>query len=107
MKGKRKLIEVIDTVKTMAGENPCGWSDDTLYYIASGISVLIGEKTGAGLTTLQVAEYFGVTIRTIERWRKKFNDFPEPLDPYAKTLAFPTDKIVSWKIKHSELNDIF
>lgn len=90
----------------MARENPCGWSDGTLSAIADGISVLVSERTRCGLTMLQVADYFGVTIRTLERWRKRYADFPEPIDPYAKTLSFPTDKIVSWKVEHASLGEI-
>lgn len=106
MKGKHRLINILDTLGVMARENPCGWNDTTLSMIADGISAIVGERTRNGLTMLQVAEYFGVTIRTLERWRRRFGDFPEPIDPYAKTLAFPADKIVSWKMEHCARGDI-
>lgn len=106
MKGKHRLIRILDTLRSMTQENPCGWSDGTLGIIADGISVLVSERTKAGITLMQMSDYFGVTLRTLERWRKRFDDFPHPIDPYAKTLTFPIDAIMEWKMKHASCGDI-
>ena len=98
-----RLSHITSRLHRIATENPCGWSERTLDTIASGLELLLGERTKNGVTLMELSEYYKVTIRTIERWRQKYDDFPQPIDPYAKTLSFPVDKVVDWKQSHSEL----
>lgn len=101
-KGREKIEKVMRSLSLLFTENPCCWNDLTLLKLADGLEVMLGEKLHGGLSMYQVAEYYNVTLRTIERWRGRYSDFPEPVDPYAKTLSFPTDKVIEWKLIHRD-----
>ena len=103
MNGCEHLANSADKLKLIARENPCGWGDKALDIIASSIDMMVSERTKSGVTMIELAEYYHVSIRTIQRWRNDFSDFPQPIDPYAKTLAFPTDRVVEWKMKHKDI----
>lgn len=103
MTGKDRLANATERLSILAKENPCGWGDAVLGTIAEGIELMMGERTKSGVTLMDLSEYYHVTIRTIQRWRNDFPDFPQPIDPYSKTLSFPTDKVVEWKQKHKEM----
>lgn len=103
MNGREHLAQSADKLRLIARENPCGWGDKALDVLASGIDMMLSERTKSGVTLMDLSEYYHVSIRTIQRWRNDYDDFPHPIDPYAKTLAFPTDLVVEWKIKHKDL----
>lgn len=71
--------------------------------MASTIDLLVSERTKSGITLMELADYYHVSIRTIQRWRNDFPDFPSPIDPYAKTLTFPVDQVVDWKFSHPDI----
>lgn len=102
-KGSERLARSAERLRLIAGENPCGWGDAVLGVIADSIDAMVSERTKSGVTLIDLAEYYKVSIRTIQRWRATYDDFPDPIDPYAKTLSFPTDKVVEWKVRHIEL----
>lgn len=103
MNGKEKLARSTSRLSLIVKENPCGWSDAALSVIADSLDVLVSERTKSGVTLMDLSEYYHVSIRTIQRWRNDYADFPHPIDPYAKTLSFPTDDVVEWKFRHQEL----
>lgn len=95
-----KLSRSLARLSVIVEENPCGWGDTVLSTLGESLDMLVSERTKAGVTLMELADYYHVSVRTIQRWRNDFNDFPSPIDPYAKTLSFPVDDVVEWKHAH-------
>lgn len=37
---------------------------------------------------------------TIHRWRKKYPDFPQPMEFGPRTIRFKVDELIAWMEKH-------
>lgn len=92
-------MEIHEIIK----ENPCGMSPKTLKDLAHGIISLF-RVMDVSLNTEQVARYMKVDPRTIRRWRKEYDDFPQGKRAGDNSLSFPAEKIVEWKFLHR--NDV-
>ena len=90
----------IERLMLIVSENPCHWKQSSIDAVATGIEVLASAH---GVSLLDLSEYFHTTIRSIQRWRKRYKDFPVPIDPYAKPLCFRLIDIIDWKRAHSDL----
>lgn len=98
-----KLGQVATRIAILAEENPCKWSNGVMNEIGNGLELLISAKTKGGISMYELADYYHVSVRTLQRWRNDFADFPKPMDPDAKIQAFPLEDVMDWKKRHNEL----
>lgn len=103
MTGREEFVERLALLNEMASMNPCGMSDVAFRALATGLNALIGKEREKGMSLEQVAVYFGVSTKTIERWEKDESlSFPKGKRYGHRELSFSTDKIVLWAKKHPE-----
>ncbi len=56
---------------------------------------VLNEKPDIPISIKTVAEYFGVSIRTIRSWMEKDENFPKPFKKYS-TLRFKRNEIEAY-----------
>lgn len=100
-KEQERLLEELLVINKLIKENPCGMSIMTMKGIVAGLRSLF-RMVDMDMNLEQVSKYFRVDPRTIRRWRKEYDDFPEGKKCGDNNLSFPADKIVEWKIKHKK-----
>lgn len=93
-------MEVLEEIIT---ENPCQMPDYLMKGLAMGAKFFMRRFV---MSKMQVADYFGVDERTIDRWRKT-KDFPEPFDDGRRSVSFSVDTILEWKRKNKEFLDLY
>ena len=65
---------------------------------------ILNEKPDMPISIKTVAEYFGVSIRTIRIWMEKDEHFPKPFKKYS-TLRFKRNEIEAyWNENRQEYN---
>ena len=79
---------------------PMGLSDEDLEAILCCLKVLVGRTFHTDMSLAEVARYFGVTPRTIQRWQNE-QGFPEGKRIGYHELSFHIDDIITWKETHS------
>lgn len=93
---KKKLKQQLRILEEMINSNTC---DDNIWEgVFTTFRTYASSKT---LSMKEVANYFGVSPRTIRRWIKE-QDFPSGTRHGHHELSFPYDKIVEWKVTHEE-----
>lgn len=56
-----------------------------------------GCKTGVNIGSIaEVAELAGVSKQVVSNWRKRYDDFPEPIVKLAMGPIFNMDQIEAW-----------
>lgn len=103
MDGKEELKEAIELCQMMAEENPCQMKDGALRMLAKGVKALFARECAGGMNQRALGKYYGVDARTIQRWAKKFPDFPKGRHDGDKEVTYDTQEVVAWKKKHPEL----
>lgn len=81
---------------------PIGLNDDDLEAILGCLKVLVGRTFHTDMSMAEVARYFGVTTRTIQRWQNE-HGFPEGKRIGYRELAFHIDEVITWKDAHSNI----
>ena len=77
MEGKEDLRDAIGLCMALAEENPCRMKDMTMGTIAKALRALVSKEYTHGMNQRQLGKYLGVDARTIQRWAKKYPDFPK------------------------------
>lgn len=95
-KGQEEIIEILDTLRQLCDENPCNVPDHVFANMAAGFKFLLGCIR---INKQQAADLFGVTPKTIDRWRKEKN-FPCEDSNGGKCVSIKVDMLVDWKLEH-------
>lgn len=103
MSGKQELLEQIGIMEELAEANVCRMNDTLLHGMAEGLRALISREYHRGFSKEDVARYFKVSTRTLERWRDKYQDFPVPIHQGSKDVSYDCEEVVKWKKKHTDL----
>lgn len=81
---------------------PIGLSDEDLESILNCLKVLVGQTFHTDMSLAEVARYFGVTPRTIQRWQNE-HGFPQGKRIGYHELSFHIDDVINWKDMHSSI----
>ena len=103
MSGKQELLEQIEIMNELAEANVCRMNDALLHGMAGGLRALISREYHRGFSKEDVARYYHVSTRTLERWRDKYKDFPEPIHRGSKEVSYDCEDVVKWKKIHLDL----
>ena len=103
MEGKEDLRAAIGLCMARAEENPCRMKDMTMGTIAKALRALVSKEYTHGMNQRQLGKYYGVDARTIQRWAKKYPDFPKGRHDGDKEVTYEMEEVVMWKRKHPEL----
>ena len=95
-KTQEKLAYQLRALADLVEEDPLGMREDAMQAILSCLTVLTGECYHTDMSLEQVARYFGVTTRTVNRWQKELG-FPEGKRIGFHESAFNIHDIVEWK----------
>lgn len=102
MEGKEELMDAIGLCMALAEENPCRMKDMTMGTIAKALRALVSKEYTHGMNQRQLGKYLGVDARTIQRWAKKYPDFPKGRHDGDKEVTYEMEEVVRWKRKHEE-----
>ena len=102
MTGREELLEQIRIMDEMARANVCRANDGMLRGLANGLKALVSKEYARGLSREDVARYYGVSTRTLERWRERYEDFPTPRHWGSKEVSYDADEVIRWKKKHKD-----
>ena len=102
MEGQEDLREAIGLCMALAEENPCRMKDMTMGTIAKALRALVSKEYTHGMNQRQLGKYLGVDARTIQRWAKKYPDFPKGRHDGDKEVTYEMEEVVRWKRKHEE-----
>ena len=103
MSGKQELLEQIGIMEELAEANVCRMNDTLLHGMAEGLRALISREYHRGFSKEDVARYYCVSTRTLERWRERYEDFPMPAHRGTKEVSYDCEDIVKWKKAHLDL----
>jgi len=103
MTGKQELQEQIKRLDLLAEANICRMSDISMRGLAAAIKVLIGSEFTNHYTREDVARYYNVSTRTLERWQANYPDFPKPRHRCQKIVSYDCEEVVTWKKNHAFL----
>lgn len=84
-------------------ENPCGMKDMAMGMLAKGLKALLSRDYAKSMNQRALGKYYGVDARTIQRWAKKYPDFPVGRHDGDKTVTYDTNEVTAWKKKHPEV----
>lgn len=102
-KGRDELIEAIAVCDVLAHENPCRMKDFSLGLLAKAVKTMVGKEYTKGMNQRAVGKYFGVDARTIQRWARKYPDFPVGRHDGDKEVSYDPLDVVAFKRRHKEL----
>ena len=102
MEGKEDLRDAIGLCMALAEENPCRMKDMTMGTIAKALRALVSKEYTHGMNQRQLGKYLGVDARTIQRWAKKYPDFPKGRHDGDKEVTYEMEEVVRWKRKHEK-----
>lgn len=97
----RELMEVY----CLAEANPCGMKAEMFRTFKNTIMGLLGKEIRKGLSRDKLAQFLGVSYRTMERYQKKFPDFPKPMNNGDKTISYDPVEAVMFKKAHPEIGE--
>lgn len=100
--GKQELIAQLREVESMIEEDPHLMGDEWMHSLSVVIAGLLSVKYARGASRWRVAQYLGRDVRTLERWEKKFSDFPKPRHDGHHEVEYNWEEVVTWKRKHLE-----
>lgn len=101
-KTQQELAHQFRTLADLVEEDPLGMCEDAMQAILSCLNVLTSKHYQTDMSLEQVARYFGVTPRTINRWQHDL-DFPEGKRIGYHESSFHIQEIVEWKKAHAHL----
>lgn len=84
-------------------ENPCGMKDMAMGMLAKGLKALLSRDYAKSMNQRALGKYYGVDARTIQRWAKKYSDFPKGRHDGDKEVTYEMEEVVAWKKKHLEV----
>lgn len=99
MSGRDEMKEQIAIFEDMVEHNPCGMPDYVMRAVALGAKFAMKKFV---MNKQQVADYFGVSVKTIDRWREK-HDFPCDDSNGNKSVSVYVDKMLEWKKAHEDV----
>lgn len=95
-KTQEELALQFRTLAELVEEDPLGMCEEAMRAILTCLNVLTSKHYQTDMSIEQVARYFGVTTRTINRWQKEL-DFPEGKRIGYHESSFHIQEIVAWK----------
>lgn len=99
---QKDLANQFRALADLVEEDPLGMHEDAMRAILSCLNVLTSKHYQTDMSLEQVARYFGVTTRTINRWQRDL-DFPEGKRIGYHESSFHIQEIVAWKRANSHL----
>ena len=93
MSGREEIREQISVLNEIVESNPCQMPDYVMKAIAVGARFAMKRYV---MNKQQAADYFGVSVKTIDRWREKHN-FPCEDSNGNKSVSISVDKMLEWK----------
>lgn len=88
----------------MAEANICRMDDTILRSMAQGLKAMLHKQYARGLSREDVARYYGISIRTLERWRSEYPDFPTPRHFGGKEVTYDAEEVIAWKKNHKTIH---
>ena len=99
---QQELAYQFRTLADLVEEDPLGMCEEAMRAILTCLSVLTSKHYQTDMSIEQVARYFGVTTRTINRWQKELG-FPEGKRIGYHESSFHIQEIVAWKKANGHL----
>lgn len=99
MSGREEIKEQMVVLEEIVEQNPCQMPDYVMRAIALGAKFVMHRYV---MNKQQVADYFGVSIKTIDRWRDK-HGFPCEDSNGNKAVSICVDKMLEWKRSHEDV----
>ena len=103
MEGQKELKESISLCMALAEENPCQMKDMAMGAIAKALRALVSKDYTHGMNQRQLGKYYGVDARTIQRWAKKYPDFPKGRHDGDKEVTYDPKEVIAFRKNHPEL----
>lgn len=99
MSGKEQMREQMKALNDLMEYNPCDMPDHVYVGMAGLIRFFISRYK---INKQKCADLFGVTPKTIERWRDKHN-FPIEDSNGDKCVSVKADKLFKWMQKNEKV----
>lgn len=99
------LSEELKLASILSEENPCLMNSLTKRTLAEALKALIKTDYSRGVNQDRLARYYNVSVRTIQRWQKTFDDFPQPRNTGNGQVFYDPQEVIEWKSTHRELFD--
>lgn len=93
------MKETMAMLGDIAEHNPCMMPDYMLKALSVGARFMMRKLV---MNKQQAADYFGVSTKTIDRWREK-HDFPCDDSNGYKCVSISVDKLIEWKKTHEDV----
>lgn len=101
-KTQEELAYQFRTLADLVEEDPLDMCEEAMRAILACLTVLTSKHYQTDMSIEQVARYFGVTTRTINRWQKDLG-FPEGKRIGYHESSFHIQEIVAWKKANEHL----